>query len=123
MNTPNIQFFDSHLAPKPKDQVKIESVKIAPYPDRFRVLIQINITPFQKRPNLLIIARDNDDRIVSELNVIESMHSQMEFTIHIRNVEDPAGAYSLTVDLFYENKNPPQDTMIEGFVIPEADES
>ena len=117
----DIQFFDHNQVPQPKDQIRIEELVITPYPDRFRVHVAIKVTPFQERPNLLLVAHDDNDRIVSELNIIETMHTDMEFTMHIRNVDDPAGVYSLTADLFYETRNPPQDRRIEGFTISQAD--
>jgi len=116
----DIPLFPSDKIPKPKDEIRIEELVITPYPDRFRVHIHIQVTPFQERPNLLIVAHNEEDRIVSELNVIETMHYDMEFTLHIRNVQDPAGLYTLTADLFYETRNPPQDRRIETFTVPEA---
>jgi hypothetical protein len=118
----NVNFFNSYEDLKPKDQVKIEEVEVTPYPDRFRVHIHIRVTPFMERPNLLLVAHDDEDRVVSELNIIETMHPDMEFTMHIRNVHDPAGLYTLSADLFYETRNPPQDRHIEAFSIPEAEE-
>jgi hypothetical protein len=105
---------------KPKSEIRIETLEITPYPDRFRVHIHLVVTPFQERPNLLLIAHDEQDQIVSELNVIETMHHDMEFTMHIRGKAEPAGLYTLTADLFYETRNPPQDTRLETFVVPEA---
>jgi hypothetical protein len=107
-------------SPKPKDEIRIEDILIRPYADRFRVRVNIRVTPFLERPNLLLVAHDEHDRIVSELSIIETMHNDMEFTIHLRGVDDPAGTYTLTADLFYETRNPPQDRQIETFEIPEA---
>lgn len=119
----NINFFDdSGRAPQPKEDVKIEELDVLPYPDRFRVFIRIQVTPFQERPNLILTARDDDDNIVSELNIIETMHADMEFTMHLRDIVDPTGVYTMQADLFYDNKNPPQDRRIEAFEIPEASE-
>jgi hypothetical protein len=78
------------------------------------------VTAFLERPNLILVAHDEQDKIVSELNVIETMHHDMEFTMHLRNITEPAGTYTLTADLFYETRNPPQDRRIEAFEIPEA---
>ena len=114
----DIPLFPTNGVPQPKDKVRIEELVIIPYPDRFRVHIHIKVTPFLERPNLLLVAHDAEDRIVSELNVIETMHHDMEFTMHIRNVTDPAGLYTLTADVFYETRNPPQDKKIETFEIP-----
>jgi hypothetical protein len=117
----DIQFFDDpNLVPQPKDKVRIEALEITPYPDRFRVHVHVKVTPFLERPNLVLAAHNEADRIVSELSIIETMHADMEFTLHIRGVQDPAGAYTLTALLFYENKNPPQDQRVEAFIIPEA---
>lgn len=113
-------FDDKGRVPQPREKVRIESVRAQPYPDRFRVFLEINVTAFQERPNLLVVLRDATDRIVSELNIIETMHFDMEFTLHIRNVDDPAGRYTLTVDLFYENRNPPQDRHELTLEIPPA---
>lgn len=115
-----IPLFPSNQVPQPKDEIKIEVVDIQIYPDRFRVRIHIKVTPFQERPNLLLVAHDADDRIVSELSVIETMHHDMEFTMHLRGVSEPAGVYTLTTDLFYESRNPPQDRHIDSFEIPEV---
>ncbi|MFN8373499.1 MAG: hypothetical protein U0694_11575 [Anaerolineae bacterium] len=118
----DLQFFDDpNYIPRPKDQTRIEALEIVPYPDRFRVYIHVKVTPFLERPNLILAAHNEEDRLVSELNIIETMHNDMEFTMHIRGVKDPAGAYTLTAMLFYENKNPPQDQRIEAFIIPEAE--
>ena len=120
----DMQFFeDPNIVPQPKDKIKIEELNVTPYPDRFRVFIDIKVTPFQVRPNLILVTRTQDDKIVGELNIIETMHANMEFTMHIRGLDDPAGNYKLTAILFYENKNPPQDQKTVDFVVPQAEEN
>lgn len=114
-----IPLFDMGGAPQPRERVKIESVQVIPYPDRFRVWVEVKVTPFRERPNLLLTLHDDHDKIVAELNVIETMHANMEFTMHLRGVDAPAGAYALTVEMFYETRNPSQDTYVSGFMIPE----
>lgn len=116
-----IPLFDQGGTPQPRDRVKIESVQAVPYPDRFRVWVEIKVTPFLERPNLLLVLHDDHDRLIAELNVIETMHANMEFTMHLRNVDEPAGAYALTVELFYETRNPVHDSQVVGFLIPEFD--
>jgi hypothetical protein len=119
----DVPLFPTSEAPKPRDQVRIEALEITPFLDRFRVYVHLRVTPFLERPNMVLVAHDQDDRVVSELNIIETMHHDMEFTLHIRGVTEPAGVYSLTADLFYETRNPPQDRRIETFIIPTADEA
>jgi len=115
-------FNDPNKVPKPKNEIRIERLEATPYPDRFRVHAEIEVTAFQERPNLLLVLRSADGNILNELNIIETMHAEMEFTLHIRNVEDPAGDYTLECELFYETRNPPQDRKSINFSIPEADE-
>lgn len=120
----DIQFFNGNQHdPQPREDVKIERVDIAPYPEGTRIHVEVGVTPFRERPNLLLAIHDEDDQLVSELNIIETMHFNMEFTMHLRGVENPEGAYSLTVELFYENRNPPQDQVVEGFTVPNEAEA
>jgi hypothetical protein len=117
----DIHFYENGSgAPQPRENVKIEDIEIVVYPDRFRVYVHIKVTPFLERPNLLLAAHNEDDRLVSEFSIIETMHSDMEFTMHIRGVPEPAGVYTLTTELFYESRNPPQDRRVETFTVPEA---
>ena len=116
----DIPLFPSNQVPHPPNEIFIEAIDITPYPDRFRVHIRVKVTAFLERPNLLLVARNTDNVIVSELNIIETMHNDMEFTLHIRNVKEPAGEYTLSVDLFYQTRTPPQDRKTKTFIIPEA---
>ncbi|MCS7072428.1 MAG: hypothetical protein NZM00_13055 [Anaerolinea sp.] len=121
----DLQFYEgdgSEYVPRPPEEVRILEVEHAVYPDRFRVYVHVRVTPFQVRPNLLIAVRADDGRVISELSVIETMHNDMEFTVHLRGLNDPAGAYTLLVDLFYETRNPPLDRREVPFVVPEAED-
>jgi len=113
-------FNDPGQVPQPRDSIKIEQIVVTPYPDRVRVHIEVRVTPFLERPNLLLVARNAEGRIVNELNVIATMHAHMEFTMHMRGMDDPAGHYELEVQLFYESRNPPQDIRRVAFGIPQA---
>ncbi len=115
-----IPLFDMGGTPQPREKVKLESVQAIPYPDRHRVWVEVKVTPFLERPNLILTLHDDSDKNVAELNVIETMHANMEFTMHLRGGGDPAGAYALTVELFYETRNPAHDSQVVGFMIPDA---
>lgn len=121
----DMQFYDDdqrHLIPRPPEEVRIEEVETAVYPDRRRVYVHVRVTPFLVRPNLLIAIRAADGRIVSELSIIETMHNDMEFTVHLRDLTgDPEGEYAVVIDLFYETRNPPADRHTTPFFVPAAD--
>jgi len=114
----DIPIFPQSEAPKPREEMRIEALDVALYRDRMRVLVHVRVTPFLERPNLLIAVRDEGDRLVGELNVIETMHNDMEFTLHLRGVDDPTGWYTVEVDLFYETRHPALETRVEAFEIP-----
>ena len=110
------EMFDS--APQPRENVKIERVDIQPYPDGWRVKVSVDVTPFQERPNLEInLLRTGNQKPIANLSVIETMHAKMEFTIHIRGVQSPAGEYNTEVSLYFGDRAVPQDKRIVPFTI------
>lgn len=93
-----------------------------PYPDGSRVRMELTITPFLERPNLEIFARKVDGPIVAEVSVIETMTPTLEFTLHIRGVDSLPGEYILRAELYYEDRQQPQDVREVAFTIaPEAE--
>ncbi len=97
----NIDFFHSEDIPQPAEKIKIEALTAVPYPDGWRVKVTLDVTPFQVRPSLEIRVRSQAGRVVSEMSVIETMIRHMEFTVHIRGVESPAGDYVAEAALYY----------------------
>lgn len=116
----DMHFYDQ--PPQPRDNVRIEELELVVYPDRFRVFVHIRVTLFEERPNLLLTARTASGKVAAELSIIETMHHDMEFTMHLRGLPDPAGDYTLTAELFYESRNPPQDRHTVEFSVPAAEE-
>jgi hypothetical protein len=116
----DMYFYDQ--PPQPKGSVRIEELETVVYPDRFRVFVHIRVTLFEERPNLLLTARSASGKVAAELSIIETMHHDMEFTMHLRGLPEPAGEYTLTAELFYETRNPPQDRRVVEFTVPEAEE-
>lgn len=121
-----ISFFEPGDVPQPPEKVKIEHLATSIYEDRWRVKVVVHVTPFQVRPSLAMVVLTNEEeemQVVSELTIIETMHAKMEFTLHIRNVADPAGEYVLKIRLYYgEDIHTPFDEKQHAFSIPELDE-
>jgi hypothetical protein len=118
----DLPLYPDGYAPRPPGEVEFETVELVVYPDRRRVFLHVVVTPFLERPNLLLTARGPDGAIAAEMSVIETMHHDMEFTMHLRRPGDTAGEYTLTLDLYYESRNPPQARHETTFVVPEAAE-
>ena len=118
----NLPLYPNGYSPRPPGEVEIETIEIVVYPDRRRVFLHLAVTPFTERPNLLIAVRDASGLLTAELSVFETMHHDMEFTLHLRKPGDTAGDYTLSAELFYETRNPPQARAESRFTVPEAPE-
>jgi hypothetical protein len=113
-----LNFFDAADVPQPRDKIRIEKLESSPYPEGWRVRINIDVTPFQERPSLEIRVKSlTHGREVAELSVIETMHKHMEFTVHVRGLPSPAGEYVTEVDLYYEDRANVQDHQEQTFTI------
>jgi hypothetical protein len=109
-------FDDPSKVPQPRSRIRIEDFKASPYPDGRRVFVELTVTAFQERPNILLVMFDAAGNVVNEASVIATMHASMEFTLHMR-MPDPAGDYTLKAELFYETRNPPLDERTIAFTI------
>ena len=115
-----INFFGPDDIPQPRDKVKIEELDVNVLPDRGRVQVNINLTPFMQRPNVAIALVRDDGHIAGDMTIIETMHNKMEFTMHIRGEGDPAGEYTLKTRLYYEQGVlEPDDEAQLAFTIPD----
>jgi hypothetical protein len=99
-----INFFAPGEIPQPPELVKIEAFNVEIYPDRWRLKVNINLTPFRVRPNVAIALVRNGEsvQVVADMTIIETMHNKMEFTMHIRGMDDPMGSYTLKARLYYQ---------------------
>lgn len=81
------------------EETRITSLSAEPYPDGYRLRVDIEMTPFQKRPHLEVMLRDADEEEVASSNIIEPMSWRIEFTMHVRGeLKNP---YTLEARLFY----------------------
>ncbi len=104
----------------PREDVRIVSVTATPYPDRRRIKVEVEITPFRERPNLEISLHDAQGRIAASSSVIALMQFKTAFNLHLRSPEDPAGLYIVRVLLYYEDIQTAQDTRQTELTIPAA---
>lgn len=97
-----IFFTDASEAPVPPAEVRIRALDAIPRPDRVRVDIHLELTPFQRRPNIEVDIANAAGRQVAALSVIEAIDPKMDFTMHLREA-DPTGSHRLTVHVFYSD--------------------
>lgn len=106
-----ISFFEPGDVPQPPEKTKIELLEANPHQDSWRIKVIVHVTPFQQRPNLEIdLLKAPELRQVASLSIVETMHPRMEFTMHIRGVDNPSGEYKLRAVLFYRDEAAPEAT-------------
>jgi hypothetical protein len=81
------------------EETRITSLHAEPYPDGYRLRVNIEMTPFQTRPHLEVNLTDAEGGEVASTSIVEPMNWKIEFTMHIRGeLKNP---YSLEARLFY----------------------
>lgn len=96
----DIFFQDPNAIPLPPDEVKIVELKAEPWPDKQRIKVHLEITPFLKRPNGEISLIDAHGNQIASVDIIESIETIMDFTLHLRGVE-PAGDFIVSALIYY----------------------
>lgn len=115
----DIFFQDPSEVPLPPNEVRIRELRAEPWPDGRRVLVYLEVDPFQKRPSAEVEITNSEGQIVSHISVIESMSRKMEFTMHLRQGQ-VSGEYRLSVNVFYSDPLPePQEGESEPPTLPE----
>jgi len=118
----DIELFEPEDVPQAPANIKIQRLAATVYPDGWRVRLAVDVTPFLERPNLEIKVEAADGRPVVPINlsVIETMHHNMEFTVHIRGVTNPEGQYVAYASLYYQAADQPQSQIETPFSIAES---
>ena len=107
----------------PPDEVRIERVRAVPYPDRRRVRVEVDVTPFRERPNLEIAIRNDAGKVVATTSVVAAMAFHLAFTLHLRDGGEAGPAYEVIVLLYYDDPLAPQDRRQVPLALAEADSS
>jgi len=96
-----MEFFfpEDHLQRMKPEETHITELRVEPYPDRGRLRVNIEMTPFQQRPYLEVVLRDADGQEVASASIVEPLGWKLEFTMHLRgNSRNP---YVLEARLYY----------------------
>ena len=81
------------------EETNITSLSAQPYPDGHRLHVNIEMTPFQKRPHIEVLLRDADGEEVASSTIVEPLNWKIEFTMHIRGeLNNP---YTIEAKLYY----------------------
>jgi hypothetical protein len=100
----DIYFTDPDTVPLPPNEIRIQNLSVKPWADQQRVRVNLEITPFQKNPNVVITIHNQDGEEVACITIIETIEYDMEFTLHLRGSNKP-GKYLVTANMYYETLN------------------
>jgi hypothetical protein len=128
----NMDFFfpEDNLQRMTPEETHITSLTAEPYPDGYRLRVNIEITPFQKRPYLEVTLNDADGEEIASSSIVEPLSWKLEFTMHIRGeLKNP---YTVEAKLFYPDGpvaepqkfsfdvKPPQSNSLNTTLAPDA---
>ncbi|MBI4730544.1 MAG: hypothetical protein HY781_00110 [Chloroflexi bacterium] len=107
-------FLDPNVERLPPEATRFLDLRAESYPDGRRIRIGLELTPFQKRPNIELTLADSLGRACGSASIVEPMGWKLELTLHIRSQtrDTPAlsaveglhvtpGAFTLTALLSY----------------------
>ena len=94
------------------EETRISSLSAQPYPDGKRLRVNIEVTPFQKRPYIEVILNDSNGVEVASTSIVEPLSWKLEFTLHIRGeINNP---YALQARLYYP-EGPSKEPLVFSF--------
>jgi len=93
-------FSEDNLQRMTPEETRITSLSAEPYADGYRLRVNIEITPFQKRPYIEVTLTDSDGEEVGSSSIVEPLGWKLEFTMHIRD-EQLKNPYTLEAKLYY----------------------
>ena len=113
-----MEFFfpEDNLQRTPPEETRILSLTAEPYEDGRRVRVNIEISPFEKRPHLEVNLTDTDGEEISTASFVEPMTFKLEFTLHLRT-EPANGPLDLEARLFYPD-GPEAEPVTARFNLP-----
>lgn len=113
-------FPEDNLTRAVPEETRITSLTAEALPDGRRLRVNLEITPFQKRPYIEVTLNDADGEEVASTSIVEPLSWKLEFTMHIRG--ELRNPYTLHARLYYPDDGPsdvPRQFTFE--VHPQAD--
>ena len=92
------------------EETRITSLTATPYPDGHRLRVNVEVTPFQKRPHIDVVLKDVNGGEVASTSIVEPLGWKLEFTLHIREKE-LKNPYTLEAKLYYPD-GPSQEPQV-----------
>jgi hypothetical protein len=113
-------FPEDNLTRAVPEETRITSLTAEVWADGRRIRVNVEVTPFQKRPYIEVSLKDADGDEVASTSIVEPLSWKLEFTMHIRGeVRNP---YTLEARLYYPEGGPSDEPRQYTFEVhPPAD--
>ena len=86
------------------EETRITTFTAEPYPDGRRLRVNLEITPFQKRPYIEVTLTNAKGEEIASTSIVEPLSWKLEFTMHVRGeLQNP---YTLNARLYYPENGP-----------------
>ncbi len=100
--TPPDQLADLDL-PEETTPPVIERLEVFPYPDLTRVWVRMQLSYFNRLPNLELYLYDPDGQLLSDMLLVEHRNFYVDVTLHLRASPRPGERYRLEVFLIRDD--------------------
>ena len=94
-------FFDPDVERFPPEAVRLLDLHAEPHADGRRIRVTLELTPFQKRPDIELTLTDPLGAVCATASILEPMGWKLDLTLHIRAPQPVPGIYTLTAVLSY----------------------
>lgn len=95
-----IFFADPSEKPLPPEEVRIREIQARPWEDGRRVKVNLEVTPFLKRPSGQVEIRDAAGALVASASIVEAMTPHIEINLHLRAAE-LQGEFTVLAEIYY----------------------
>ncbi len=113
----DIFFNDPNIVRLPPEEVRLREVRITPQADSGRVKVHLELTPFQKRPDLSVSITSSSGSEAARTTILETMLTKLELTMHLRAPE-PGSEYTIETIVYYQKLPQPSEQEVE-ILLPE----
>ena len=87
---------------QPMELIRFENISVEPYPDRKKVKLLIEVTPFLEKPNIEIGLFNQDGILIASMSLVEIIEYKFELTLHIKNVS-LHGENLIQANIYYDD--------------------
>jgi hypothetical protein len=92
---------DPKIIRYPPAEVRLLDLRADPNPEKKRLRITLELTPFQQKPNIELAVTDSSGNEVTSASIIETDSCKLELNLHMKRTEATDGKFTLMASLLY----------------------